>query len=144
MFNSWTYTHKSEPQCLRQVSYTRPYKHYANPRKALWLWAFRGGLKGHYLKKRTEAQDKAKELHTNPVNGLIKKRLEVKILNFEVWVADLEVFDVKFDFGMSKSPRGQILTRFHWIGNGFIRGRFFNKVFLLIRSWGQDGLFTAK
>tara|TARA_Y100001938_G_scaffold136418_1_gene199264 strand:- start:2739 stop:3005 length:267 start_codon:yes stop_codon:yes gene_type:complete len=31
-------------ECLKQVSYTRPYKHYANPRKALWLWAFRGGL----------------------------------------------------------------------------------------------------
>tara|TARA_R100000900_G_scaffold130646_1_gene106717 strand:- start:985 stop:1185 length:201 start_codon:yes stop_codon:yes gene_type:complete len=31
-------------ECLRQVSYTRPYKHYANPRKALWLWALLGGL----------------------------------------------------------------------------------------------------
>ena len=57
-------------------------------------------------------------------------------MNFEVWVKDLEVFDVKFVSSMSKSPRGQVLSRFQWIGDGFIRGRFFKKVFLLIRSWG--------
>ena len=42
-------------------------------------------------------------------------------------MADSKVFDVKFDFSMSKSPWGQILSRFHWIGDGFIRGRFFKK-----------------
>ena len=42
-------------------------------------------------------------------------------------MADSKVFDVKFDFSMSKSPRGQVLSRFGWIGDGFIRGRFFKK-----------------
>jgi len=46
---------------------------------------------------------------------------EVVFLNFEVWVADRKVFDVRFDFSMSKSPRGQVLSRFGWIGDGFIR-----------------------
>ena len=69
------------------------------------------------------------------MNGLIKKN-RAENLNFEVWVKDLEVFDVKFDDGMSKSPRGQILSRFHCSGNGFIRVDFSKKVFLLIRSWG--------
>ena len=51
-----------------------------------------------------------KKMFNNLVNGLIKKKIGLKILNFEVWVKDLEVFDVRFDDGMSKSPRGQILS----------------------------------
>ena len=44
-------------------------------------------------------------------------------------MADWKVFDVKFESSMSKSPRGQVLSLFGWIGNGFIRGRFFKKSF---------------
>ena len=39
-------------------------------------------------------------------------------------MADSKVFDVRFDFSMSKSPRGQVLSRFRWIGDGFIRVDF--------------------
>ena len=35
--------------------------------------------------------------------------LGVVVLNFEVWVKDLEVFDLRFGFGMPKSPWGQVL-----------------------------------
>ena len=35
--------------------------------------------------------------------------LGVVFLNFEVWVKDLEVFDLRFGFGMPKSPWGQVL-----------------------------------
>ena len=52
---------------------------------------------------------------------------EVVFLNFEVWVADKKVFDVRFDFSMSKSPRGQVLSRFGWIAAGFISGHVFTK-----------------
>ena len=45
-------------------------------------------------------------------------------------MAESKVFDVKFHFSMSKSPWGQVLSRFHWIGDGFIRGRSFKQVFL--------------
>ena len=44
-------------------------------------------------------------------------------------MADRKVFDVRFDFSMSKSPRGQVLSRFGWIGDGFIRVNFSKKVF---------------
>ena len=46
----------------------------------------------------------------NPTNGLIKKNLEVVFLTFEVWVKDWKVFDLRFSFSMSKSPRGQVLS----------------------------------
>ena len=52
-------------------------------------------------------------------------------------MADSKVFDVKFHFSMSKSPWGQVLSRFHWIGDGFIRGQFFKNSFFVIRSWGH-------
>ena len=68
------------------------------------------------------------------MNGLKANFLEVVFLHFEVWVADLQVFDVRFGFSMSKSPRGQVLSRFRWIGAGFIRVEIFI-VFCLIRSW---------
>ena len=58
-------------------------------------------------------------------------KLEVVFLHFEVWVADWKVFDVKFESSMSTSPRGQVLSRFGWIGNGFIRGLFFQTKFFL-------------
>ena len=45
-------------------------------------------------------------------------------------MADSKVFDVKFDFSMSKYPRGQVLSRFQWIGDDFIRGRFFKEKLL--------------
>ena len=44
-------------------------------------------------------------------------------------MADRKVFDVRFDFSMSKSPWGQVLSRFGWIGDGFIRVDFSKKVF---------------
>ena len=59
----------------------------------------------------------------------LKKKLDIVFLNFEVWVAESKVFDIKFHFSMSKSPWGQVLSRFCSIGDGFIRGRFFKKVF---------------
>ncbi len=46
-------------------------------------------------------------------------------------MAASKVFDVKFHFSMSKSPWGQVLSRFHWIGDGFIRGRFLKTTFFL-------------
>ena len=51
-------------------------------------------------------------------------------------MADRKVFDVKFDFSMSKSPRGQVLSRFGWIGDGFIRVDFFvkKKMFLSVHE----------
>ena len=64
---------------------------------------------------------------SNPANGFKNNFLEVVFLHFEVWVVESKVFDVKFHFSMSKSPWGQVLSRFHWIGDGFIRGRFFKK-----------------
>ena len=42
-------------------------------------------------------------------------------LHFRLWVADLPGFDVKFVSSMSKSPRGQVLSWFHCIGDVFIR-----------------------
>ena len=44
-------------------------------------------------------------------------------------MAESKVFDVKFHFSMSKSPWGQVLSRFGRIGDGFIRVDFSNKVF---------------
>ena len=44
-------------------------------------------------------------------------------------MAESKVFDVKFDFSMSKSPRGQVLSRFGWIGDGFIRVNFSKNLF---------------
>ena len=35
-------------------------------------------------------------------------------------MADSKVSDVRFDFSMSTSPRGQVLSRFRWIGDGFV------------------------
>ena len=35
--------------------------------------------------------------------------LGVAFPNFEVWVKDLEVFDLRFGFSMQKSPWGQVL-----------------------------------
>ena len=64
------------------------------------------------------------------------QKLEVVFLHFEVWVADSKVFDARFGFSMSQSPRNQVLSRFRWIGTGFIRVETFKKVFLQIRSWG--------
>ena len=55
--------------------------------------------------------------------------MEVVFLHFEVWVADSKVFDVRFGFSMSKSPRGQVLSRFRWIGDGFIRVEMFKTCF---------------
>ena len=45
-------------------------------------------------------------------------------------MADLPGFDVRFGFSVSKSPRGQVLSRFRWIGAGFIRVEIFKKTFL--------------
>ena len=56
-------------------------------------------------------------------------------------MTDWKNFDVRFLFSMSKSPRGQILKRFHWIGSGFIRGDFFSKK--QISSWGYVALLEA-
>ena len=42
-------------------------------------------------------------------------------------MADSKVFHVRFGFSMSKSPRGQVLSRFRWIGAGFIRIEIFKK-----------------
>ena len=39
-------------------------------------------------------------------------------------MAESKVFDVKFHFSMSKSPWGQVLSRFGSIGDGFIRVDF--------------------
>ena len=58
-------------------------------------------------------------------------------------MADSKVFDVKFHFSMSKSPWGQVLSRFGRIGDGFIRGQFFKKCVFLIRSWGYVNLDMA-
>ena len=55
-------------------------------------------------------------------------------------MADRKVFDVKFDFSMSKSPWGQVLSRFRRIGDGFIRGRFFKKSFFLKSVHGVTGV----
>ena len=41
--------------------------------------------------------------------GLIKKNIRVVFFNFEVWVKDFKVFDLRFRFSMPKSPRGQVL-----------------------------------
>ena len=40
-------------------------------------------------------------------------------------MADLLGFDVRFESGMSKSPRGLILSRFRWIDVDFIRVNMF-------------------
>ena len=53
--------------------------------------------------------------YANPGNGFLKK-LEVVFLHFRLWVADLPGFDVKFVSSMSKSPRGQVLSWFHFLG----------------------------
>ena len=57
--------------------------------------------------------------------------MEVVFLHFEVWVADLQGFEVRFGFSMSKSPRGQVLNRFRWIGAGFIRVGIFKNSFFV-------------
>ncbi len=44
-------------------------------------------------------------------------------------MAESKVFDVKFHFSMSKSPWGQVLSRFGRIGDGFIRVDFSKKLF---------------
>ena len=44
-------------------------------------------------------------------------------------MADLQVFDVRFGFSMSKSPRGHVFSRFRWIGAGFIRVQMFKNCF---------------
>ena len=56
----------------------------------------------------------------------------VVFLYFEIWVADLQGFDVRFGFSMSKSPRGQVLSRFRWSG----AGRNVQKQCFLISSRG--------
>ena len=68
----------------------------------------------------------------DPTPGNLTRRTDLKInvlevvfLNFEVWVAESKVFDVKFHFSVSKSPWGQVLSRFHWIGDGFSKIIFF-------------------
>ena len=53
--------------------------------------------------------------------------MEVVFLHFEVWVADSKVFDVRFGFSMSESASGQVVSRFRWIGAGFIRVDFFKE-----------------
>ena len=63
-------------------------------------------------------------------------------LHFEVWVADSKVFDVKFDFSMSKSPRGQVLSRFHWIGDAFARVNFTKTLCFLDPFMGLEELLT--
>ena len=47
--------------------------------------------------------------------------MEVVFLHFEVWVADLQGFDVRFESGMSNSPMGLILSRIRCNGADFLR-----------------------
>ena len=55
-------------------------------------------------------------------------------------MAESKVFDIRFGFSMSKSPRGQVLSRLRWIGDGFIRVDFSKKViFNLIMGLNSNG-----
>ena len=35
-------------------------------------------------------------------------------INFKVWVKDFKLFDLRFGFGMPKSPEGRILRKIGW------------------------------
>ena len=59
-------------------------------------------------------------------------------------MADLLGFDVRFGFSMSKSTRGQVLSRFRWIGAGFIRIEMFKKsVVLSVHGVIFDGVIKG-
>ena len=55
------------------------------------------------------SQLETSRIRKNNENTSKNNFLGVVFLNFEVWVKDLEVFDLKFGFSMPKSPWGQVL-----------------------------------
>ena len=64
-----------------------------------------GGLGGD---RHTDQRHQTRLIRRTDLKNIFSEEVFV---NFEVWVADRKVFDVRFDFSMSKTPRGQVLVR---------------------------------